>query len=356
MGLFQMKVPFIKLQMVTKDGFVVPPKTYPESDVDAMTAEQDILDIMKNYPEFDGVGGFATYLMTGRDLNNYYNEGLVFPNTYEYARKLGSAMVQPDFETRIRQEIQNHLGPYYHPFQLFKGYLVQCTQQAHAQDYGYADFVSSDPSSCLGARVYYSNENMIAYHLLWVLVQGVPTPIEAGPMAIGPDAVCYLLMEGDSSGYKKGHSFTNEDFSPEHGDPDFFRTHEIQMIGIPEPMLRKQDIIANYAREIKRARQAFGLPYDGKYIPIEKLNKLMPVFDMDPAENKNAGSSSIHISTPEDQGTVRYTLDGSEPDEHSGMTEASVEFAAAAGRILTAKFFQDSGLPGLSVKLDFTRI
>jgi len=253
-------------------------------------------------------------------------------------------------------EIQNHLGPYFKPFQLFKGYFLQSRQQAHAQDYGYADFITSEPSSSMGARVYYSNENMIAYHLLWVLVQGVPTPLELGPMVMGPDALCYLLMDGESGSYQKGHSFTNEDFGREHGDPDFFRNHEVQFIGIPEPSLRKRDIVANYVREITRIRQAFGLTYDGKYIPIEQLNTLQPVFDMLRRRGEKGGATSMDISTPVANSKIRLTMDGSEPDMNSPLVGGPIDFSKVCGKSVKARLYFDGKLPGLTVTAGFEDI
>ena len=353
MALFQMKVPFSILQMVTKQGTVVPQKKYPTGDVDAMIVEQDILDIMKEYPEFQGVGGFATYAMTGRDLNRLYTSGLLFSNTYDYARRLGACMEQADFESRILGEIKHHLGPALKPYPLFKGYLVQSVQQAHAQDYGYADFITSDPESAMGARVYYSNENMMATRLLWVLVRGVPTPLELGPMAIGPDALCYLLMEGDSQAYQKGHSFTNEDFGQDHGDPDFFRTHEIQFIGIPEAPLRRLDIIANYTREIKRIMEAFGRTYSGNYIPIEKLNTLAPVFDMPRQKRSRGGDSFITMSSPVKNGIIRYTLDGSDPDPDSLIFSTPIALSEVLGKKIKARLYYDSHLAGLTTMAGF---
>lgn len=356
MALFQMKVPFNTLQMVTKQGTVVPPIKYPAGDVDAMIVEQDILNIMKEYPDFMGVGGFATYTMTGRDLNRLYTSGLLFSNTYDYARRLGVCMGQPDFENRIFDEIKHHLGPALKPYPLFKGYLVQSFQQAHAQDYGYADFITSDPKSAMGARVYYSNENMMATRLLWVLVRGVPTPLELGPMAIGPDAVCYLLMEGDSGNYQKGHSFTNEDFGKDHGNPDFFRTHEIQFVGIPEAPLRRPDIISTYTREIKRIMEAFGRTYTGNYIPIEKLNTLQPVFDMPRKEGEKGGDSFITISTPVKSGIIRYTLDGSEPDQTSLLFSKPIPLSEVWGKKLRAGLFYENNLAGLTITAGFNTL
>ncbi len=353
MALFQMKVPYNILQMVTKQGMVVPQKKYPAGDVDAMIVEQDILDIMKEYKEFQGVGGFATYTMTGRDLNRLYTSGLLFSNTYDYARRLGACMGQPEFETLIFGEIKHHLGPALKPYPLFKGYLVQSVQQAHAQDYGYADFITSDPKSAMGARVYYSNENMMATRLLWVLVRGVPTPLELSPMAIGPDAVCYLLMEGDSGNYQKGHSFTNEDFGKDHGDPDFFRTHEIQFIGIPEAPLRRLDIIPNYSREIKRIMEAFGRTYTGNYIPIEKLNTLQPVFDMPRKNGEKGGDSFITISSPVKKGIIRYTLDGSDPDQTSPLFFEPIPLSKVFGKKLKARLYYENNLAGLTTTAGF---
>jgi len=92
---------FNRLQMVIREGEVVPPKQYPVTDVDAMVVEQDILKIMGEYPGFNGVGGFATYAMTGSDLHRCYNQGVIYPNTYDYAKKLGTHMGKDDFEGLI---------------------------------------------------------------------------------------------------------------------------------------------------------------------------------------------------------------------------------------------------------------
>jgi len=279
--------------------------------------------------------------------------GLLFSNTYDYARRLGACMGQPDFENLILGEIKHHLGPALNPYSLFKGYLVQSVQQAHAQDYGYADFITSDPKSAMGARVYYSNENMLATRLLWVLVRGVPTPLEIGPMAIGPDAVSYLLMEGDSGNYQKGHSFTNEDFRKDHGDPDFFKTHEIQFLGIPEAPLRRLDIISTYTREIKRIMEAFGRTYTGNYIPIEKLNTLQPFFDMERKKGEMAGDSFITISSPVKNGIIRYTLDGSDPDHTSPVFYEPISLSKVLGKKLKARLYYENNLAGLATTAGF---
>ena len=126
----------------------------------------------------------------------------------------------------------------------------------------------------MGARIYYSNENMIAYRLLWVLVRDVPVPVETGPMAIGPDSISYLLLEGGNDTFKAGYSISNEAFQKAHGDPDLFKNNRIAIIGIPEPRLRSDPVTKAYAREITRAREAFGKSYDGNYIPIERLNAI----------------------------------------------------------------------------------
>ena len=348
MGLFHLHVPYRHLEMVTEDGDEKVNKYYSEKMTDAMIPEEDILNAMQDHPGFKGVGGFATYLMTGADLVSYANQGWIFHNTFEYARQIGSQMGQPDFENRIFQVIQQHLGSSFRPYRLFTGYLVETKEQAHAQDYGYADFISDDPESAMGARIYYSNENMIAYHLLWVLVRDVPVPIETGPMAIGPDSISYLLLEGGNETFKAGYSFSNEAFQEAHGDPDLFKTNRVAIIGIPEPRLRSDPVTKAYAREITRAREAFGKTYDGVYIPIERLNAMCPRVDVKKSSGKVTVSGSIPGSV------IRYTTDGNTPGADSPVLKDPLELSAVAGRVLKARLFLQDGSPALTVSADFS--
>ncbi len=356
MGLFQMNVGFNNLHMVTKDGEVAAEISYPGQETDAMVLEKDILDTMDAHAGFQGVGGFASYSMSGTDLRDHFDRGLLIGDTFEYAKRLGTSMDAPDFEPRILDTIQRHIGPDYSPYRLFRGYLVQAQQQAHAQDYGCVDFITSDPTSCTGARIYYSNENMIAYRLLWVLVRGVPTPMELNPMAIGPDAVCYLLMEGETQNFRKGHSFSNEAYDQAHGAPDFFRTHEIELIGIPEPRLRTRPIIDTFAREIATTKQAFGRPYTGNYIPMEQLNTLTPIIDMPRAEGDMGGHSHITMTAGVANAEIRYTLDGSEPDQDSRRYAEPIPCSALSGRGIRANLFHNDGRPGLPLTVRFPEL
>ncbi|MBI9088682.1 MAG: DUF917 family protein [Desulfobacterium sp.] len=353
MGLFQKNVGFNNLHMVTKDGEVAAEIPYAPQATDAMVLETDILNTMNNHPGFQGVGGFASYSMTGADLKHHYDKGLLIGNTFDYAIKLGRSMDAPDFENQVLNTIQEHTGPAYRPYQLFKGYLVNAAEQAHAQDYGCVDFITSDPTSCTGARIYYSNENMIAYHLLWVLVQGVPTPLELGPMVIGPDAVSYLLMEGESQHFKQGHSFSNEAFDTTHGDPDFFRAHEIELIGIPEPRLRTKAILDSFTREITTTRNAFDQPYTGSFIPIEQLNSLCPRIDMPRAEGTLGGDGHITLTTGIPGAEIRYTLDGTEPNQDAQLYTEPIPSSTLSGCDINAKLFHNNGLPDLSLCVSF---
>lgn len=281
MTLFQNQVPLEKVYMVPKTGS---PQFQHEfgKDSNALDAENYILKIMNEQGDaFQGVGGFATYPMLGETLKQYASQGNLFRNTFDYAIALGQAMKSVESLKNVMTGIDNYLGPNFSPYNLFTGYLVTSVQHPHAQDYGYADFKGVDPESALGLRIYYSNENMIAYATMWVLVQGAPTALELFPVAIGPDAIGYLLLEGQSpKGYQAGFSFSNEAFAPATGDPLFFQTHKIAVIGIPEPRLRRQDIIGSFSREIMKTRQSFGLTYDGNYSPIEDLPKLQPMLDI----------------------------------------------------------------------------
>ncbi|MCP4721320.1 MAG: DUF917 family protein [Desulfobacteraceae bacterium] len=353
MGLFQNKVPYCYLNMLNDDGQPVLQKEYSSSAVDAMVVETDVIGAMKAHPELKGVGGFATYPMTGLDLKRYYDRNLLLPNTFEYARLLGSYMREPDFENLIFKAIQTRIGSQYSPYRMFKGRLVAARQVEGNQDYGMADFMSSDPKSCLGARVYYSNENMIAYYLLWVLVRCVPTPIQLGPMAIGPDAICYLLT---SAKYLDGYSFTNEAFTDDYGDPDFFKTHEIEIMGIPEPSLRRPDLINNFKREIKATMGAFGGGYDGPYIPIEQLQGAQVGFDMPKKKGEPGGDSHLILSSPVEGAIIRYTLDGSAPDRNSDIYKESIPYSVVAGNLVRASLFHGGKLSGITVSANFSKI
>ena len=348
MGLFQNMVPYYYLNMLDDDGGVVCQKSYPSSDRDAMVVEKDVANAMDAHPELKGVGGFATYPMTGRDLKGYYSQGLLRPDTFDFARRIGACMKEPDFESRIFTTVKEWLGSGYKPYRMFKGYLVNARQVAKNQDYGVADFISSDPLSNIGARVYYSNENMIAYYTLWVLVRTVPTPVEIAPMAIGPDAICYLLT---SARYGEGYAFTNEAFTQDYGDPDFFRTNEIEFLGLPEPTLRRTDLIANFKREITATMGAFGETYQGAYIPIEQLQEGRITVDIPKTPGLKNEPHCLTLSGPHPKAIIRYTVDGSEPDRESSVYEAPLPIADLAGRTLKARPFHSNGLPGTTTRI-----
>ena len=281
MTLFQDVVPLGKVVMVPKSGTPIYQQAFGK-DAEALDAENYILKVMDDHADaFQGVGGFTAYPMSGLDLKQYATQGYLFENTFDYAIALGQAMSAGGGLDGVMAVIDTYLGSQYSPYTLFTGYLVAAVQHPHAQDYGYADFKSADPESILGARIYYSNENMIAYATMWVLVQGAPTAVELFPIAIGPDAIGYLLLEGKSpKGYQAGFSFSNEAFDPSTGDPQFFQMNKVAIIGIPEPRLRRADIISAFSREIAKTRKSFGLSYDGKYTPIENLPKLQSVLDI----------------------------------------------------------------------------
>lgn len=345
MGLFQNRVPHYYMNMLNDTGETILKKSYPASDKDAMVLEQDVVAAMKAHPELKGIGGFATYPMTGRDLKGYYSQGLLQPNTFDYARRLGAYMGEPDFESKIFNAIQNRLGTSYSPYRMFKGYLANVRQVSENQDYGVADFISSDPQSSLGARVYYSNENMIAFHTLWVLVRTVPTPIEISPMAIGPDAICYLLT---SDPFRGGYSFTNAAFTTPYGDPDFFKTHEIEVIGFPEPTLRRPDLIANFKREITATMGAFGETWQGGYIPIEQLQAGRITVDIPRSNDRSGMDFKLTLSGPEPDAVIRYTLDGKEPDMNAKQYTAPLSFGDLAGKPLKARLFYGNDLWGMT--------
>lgn len=350
MGLFQNMVPYYYLNMLDDGGGVVCQKSYPASDVDAMLVEKDVADAMDAHPELKGVGGFATYPMTGKDLKGYYSQGLLRPDTFDFARRIGVCMKEAGFESLIFTTVKEWLGSGYTPYRMFKGYLVNARQVAEKQDYGVADFISSDPLSSMGARVYYANENMIAYHTLWVLVRTVPTPIEISPMAIGPDSICYLLT---SARYGQGYAFTNEAFTQDYGDPDFFRTNEIELMGFPEPTLRRTDLTANFEREIKATMSAFGETYQGPYIPIEQLQEGQITVDIPKSRGLKSESSCLTLSGPHPEAVIRYTVDNSEPDMDSPVYKVPLPLADLAGRILKARPFHVNGLPGMTTRIEF---
>ncbi|WP_022668950.1 DUF917 family protein [Desulfospira joergensenii] len=343
MGLFQNRVPYYYLNMLDDDGKALLQKSYPASDRDAMIVEKDVANTMKAHPELEGVGGFATYPMTGRDLKGYYSQGLLQPHTFDFARYIGACMKEPGFEPLIFNAVKEWLGSGYTPYRMFKGYLANARQVAKNQDYGMADFISSDPLSSMGARIYYSNENMIAYYTLWVLVRTVPTPIEISPMAIGPDAICYLLT---SARYGNGYSFTNEAFTEDYGNPDFFKTHEIEILGFPEPTLRRTNLIANFKREITATMGAFGKTYPGSYIPIEQLQEGRIEVDLPKIPGRENQVSGMTLKGPYPGAVIRYTVDNNEPDTDSPIYEAPVPLKELAGSTVKARLFHGGSLPG----------
>lgn len=359
MGLFQLNVPFLRLDMVNDQGQDVAQNYYPATDLDSMLLETDVEKAMTAHPELQGVGGFASYPMSGSQLKAYYNaqNRLLFPNTFDYARNIGALMRGDNHETNIFAAIKKWLDTLYtpgqyKPYNMFKGFLVQALQVHGEQDHGRADFMSSDPQSALGARVYYSNENMIAYHTLWVLVQGVPQAIELSPMAIGPDAICYLLTD---SKFGCSYAFTNEAFTDDFGHPNFFRTHEIELVGIPEPALRRpgtKNIIENFKREITSAKEAFHSTYDGNYIPIEQLQSNQVKMDIKIEKGALETGSAVTLSAPQKDTKICYTLDGSAPGEDSQIFTDPIPLEKLAGKTLSANCFHEKG-QGLPVTVSF---
>ncbi len=365
MGLFQLNVPFSCLDMLDDKGNVVSQKEYypPMDHLDAMELETDVEAAMTAHPELKGVGGFASYPLSGSQLKTYFSDipRLLLPDTFDYARQVGALMRQPDYETQIFQTIQNWLNTLYSPgnyspYRMFKGYLAAAEQKHAEQDHGCADFFSSDPNSAIGARIYYSNENMIAYYTLWILIQGVPTAIEIKPMTIGPDAVCYLLTDAK---FGCGHSFTNEAFTDDFGHPNFFCTHEIELIGIPEVALRRtgpKNIIENFKREIKKAIEAFGGTYEGEYVPIEDLQNNQLEIDMPKKEGAKGGDSHIILKSPVENARIRYTLDGTEPVTGSAECTEPLGLTDLSGKTLKANYFVNGKISGITLSATFPEL
>ncbi len=359
MGLFQLNVPFLRLDMLNDKGEIVAQNEYPATDLDSMLLEDDVEAGMEGHPELNGVGGFASYPMSGSDLKRYYNNQsrLLLPNTFDYARHVGELMKEPGHVNQIFLAIQDWLnllyGPdQYKPYNIFTGYLIGAKQVHAEQDHGRADFISSDPLRSLGARVYYSNENMIAYYTLCILVRGEPQIIELGPMAMGPDSVCYLLTD---TKFGCGYSFTNEAFTDDYGHPNFFRTHEIELVGIPEPALRRygdKNIIENFKREITKAKAAFGGTFDGDYIPIEQLQGSQVGIDIPRKKGALGGDSNIILTSPVVGAKIGYTLDGSEPDHNSSVYDEPIPLSKVAGKQFKVNFFHENG-PGMTVSAQF---
>jgi DUF917 family protein len=296
MTLFQNTVRLGTVDIVGPAGTPVCSKDFG-NDTNALDAENFILSTMSSYQEdFQGVGGFAAYPLTGRQLKETAASGLLYAGTFDYALQLGMVMREQGTLDAIMATVQDYLGSGHSPYTLFTGYLVDDGLHPHAQDYGCIDLRCDDPDSALGLRIYSSNENMIALATFWVLFKGVMTAIELFPVAIGPDGITYLLLEGESTkGYKAGFSFTNEAFDPQYGDPDFFREHKFAVIGIPEPRLRRPDIIDSFKREISRAMESFGKTYIFSYTPIEDLPKLRPHFDIRRKKGRVPENLRIHI-------------------------------------------------------------
>lgn len=296
MTLFQNTVPLGTVDIVGPAGTPVCSRDFGD-DSNALDAEDFILSVMDSYQEdFRGVGGFAAYPLSGRRLKEIAASELLYAGTFDYALQLGRVMREQGTLEAIMAAVQDYLDPGHSPYTLFTGYLVDDGLHPHAQDYGCIDFRCDDPDSALGLRIYSSNENMIAFATIWVLVKGAMTARELFPVAIGPDGITYLLLEGESvKGYKAGFSFTNEAFDPQYGDPDFFRDHKIAVIGIPEPRLRRPDIIDSFKREISRAMESFGTTYTFSYIPIEDLPKLLPSFDIRREHGKAMENLRIRI-------------------------------------------------------------
>lgn len=311
MTLFQDMVPLGRVDIVGPNGMPACSQDFGD-DRQAIHAEDFILSVMSQYQDiFKGVGGFAAYPLSGGDLKKAAAAGLLFDNTFDYSIRLGRAMRQAGTLEAVLAVVQDYLGGGYSPYRLFTGYFVESGLHPHAQDYGYFDFRSADPESILGLRIYSSNENMIAFATIWVLVRGAMTAIELFPVAIGPDGITYLLLEGESGkGYKAGYSFSNEAFDPDYGDPDFFRSHRVAIIGIPEPRLRRQDIIDSFHREISLAMQSFQKEYTFSYVPIEDLPKLAPCFDIHGTWGETDASSLIRLQASPHQGKMWHSGEG----------------------------------------------
>jgi DUF917 family protein len=343
MTLFQNSVPLCKVCMVPTSGTPIYQQDFGEN-TKALDAENYILDVMDDHVDaFQGVGGFVAYPMSGLDLKQYAKQGYLFENTFDYAIALGQAMKTVGSLDSVMAVIDDYLGQQYSPYNLFTGYLVASVQHPHAQDYGYADFKSADPKSILGVRIYYSNENMIAYATMWVLVQGMPTAVELFPIAMGPDAIGYLLLEGESpKGYQAGFSFSNEAFDPSTGDPQFFQTNKVALIGIPEPRLRRNDIINSFSREIARTRKSFGLTYDGKYVPVEDLPKLQSMLDVKASGRREIDDVLICFRKPSH--TMEGWIDRNGPESSALSDEPfCVPFPRLQGRRVTMEFTSPDG-------------
>lgn len=331
MTLFQNSVGLGLVEIVGPAGSPVCSKDF-QTDSNALDAETFILDSMNTYEQqFHGVGGFAAYPLTGRQLKGIGTSGLLFANTFDYALQLGQVMRRQGSLAAVLQTVSGYLGSGYSPYTLFTGYFVAFGLHPHAQDYSSIDFRSDDPESALGLRLYASNENMIAFATLWVMVRGAMTAIELFPVAIGPDAITYLLLEGESpKGYKAGFSFTNEAFDPTYGDPGFFRYNRIAVIGIPEPRLRRQDIIAAFAREITRAMESFGKEYTNTYIPIEDLPKIGEALDIRRSADSNLNSLNLHLFSTAGE-SAEWQHQARVDCTHQTKTEQVFEYAGVVG-------------------------
>ncbi len=310
MTLFQNVVDLGKVDIIGPDGLPECCKDFAD-DRNALNAENFILSTMSTYEKvFQGVGGFAAYPLTGMQIKEVAAAGLFFENAFDYSLLLGQVMREQGTLDAILATIGLYLGGKYSPYTLFKGYFVDTGLHPEAQDYECIDFRSADPDSAMGLRIYSSNENMIAFATLWIMLQGAMTAIELFPVAIGPDGIGYLLLEGVSSkGYKAGFSFTNEAFDSTYGDPDFFRTHQTAVLGIPEPRLRRPDIIASFTREITRAMNSFDRTYTYSYVPIEDLPKLTPQFDIRKDSEKQKEKIRLHIRQS-DEDTFHWLHNG----------------------------------------------
>jgi hypothetical protein len=168
--------------------------------------------------------------------------------------------------------------------------------------------------------------------------------------------VWYLLT---GTKFRCGYSFTNEAFTDDHGHPIFFRTHEIKLVGISDPALRrygKEDIIDSFKREITKAKEAFHSTYDRNYIPIELLQGarwvLMPL-------NKGALGAGSHIilTSPVEGVKIGYTLDGSELDQNSSIYREPILLSTVLGKQLRTNFLGDErGLKLLRTVLKYVII
>jgi len=358
MDLYQSAVPIKKVIMRTKEG--IGPAPLISLSCDALAAQDYIVDKM-NHDQwgFSGVGGFAIYPYKLSELKNTYSAYL-YPYAFNYAYSIGRAMSTPAFTENICQCSKIYTG--YTPVTLFSGHFESMEKGAAAnQDHMRITFKSCTDGVYEKLCLYTSNENLIAFLHVY---EGTDYRkcLSVNPVAMGPDAITYLLMEDvpDYPIFRKGQSFTNEELNPAHYPADLFKNTKIAIMALPEQRMRNHDSLAEiFMDEIKLVMNDFEIheTIPSRFAPVENLMVYQPVISINMAssdtnaEQKNKKDCSeipnyeVYISDETSVAKIYYTADGSVPDQSAALYTSP--FLSYGGTLIRARAYKDSLTPSI---------